>query len=193
MCARRRDLGLMGTRDRRRRDPAAAAGRRGPRSSGPAPLHISREMPSCIRRQPDPDPTAARTSRTIINAEMLRLHLQDIVSRGYALDDEENDPGVRCISAPVFNEHGEPIGCIGIDGPSVRITEAQIDSLAENVVEAAKRLSNRIGEQAPATSCRTPHDQRADPVLAPRPRRARRRRQCVLGEAAADGSRRPAG
>ena len=117
------------------------------------PLHCTSAGKCLLAFGDTPIPTQlpARTSRTIINADMLRLHLRDIVSRGYALDDEENDPGVRCISAPVFNEHGECIGCIGIDGPSVRITEAQIDSLAENVVGAAKRLSDRIGEQAPAT------------------------------------------
>ena len=75
---------------------------------------------------------------------MLRLHLADIVKRGYALDDEENDPGVRCISAPVFNADGDPIGCIGIDGPSVRVTEQRVEALAAQVVETATQLSARI-------------------------------------------------
>ena len=91
-----------------------------------------------------PEILPGRTSRTFTNREILRLHLQEIVQLGYALDDEENDPGVRCISAPVFDAAGQAIGCIGIDGPSVRVTEAAIDELARVVVLAAAELSQRI-------------------------------------------------
>jgi DNA-binding IclR family transcriptional regulator len=96
-----------------------------------------------------PPDLPVRTARTITNPDMLKLHLVDVVDRGYALDDEENDSGVRCISAPVFNAVGEPIGCIGIDGPSVRITEGHIDALAHTVVTAARRLSATIGDLDP--------------------------------------------
>lgn len=97
-----------------------------------------------------PHELAARTSRTIVNPDMLRLHLAEIVERGYALDDEENDPGVRCISAPVFNARGEAIGCIGIDGPSVRVTEDRLHDLAASVVEVAERLTASFSTRAPA-------------------------------------------
>jgi IclR family acetate operon transcriptional repressor len=83
---------------------------------------------------------------------MLRLHLAEIRRSGFALDDEENDPGVRCISAPVFNAAGDPIGCIGIDGPSVRVTEARIGRLAEQVVSAANRTTANIAGLEPAAS-----------------------------------------
>jgi IclR family acetate operon transcriptional repressor len=75
---------------------------------------------------------------------MLKLHLREIVARGYALDDGENDPGVRCLSAPVFAASGEPVGCIGVDGPSVRITETKIQAIAGQVVAAAERLTRTI-------------------------------------------------
>jgi DNA-binding IclR family transcriptional regulator len=91
-----------------------------------------------------PPELPARTARTITNPEMLRLHLTEIVERGFALDDEENDPGVRCISAPVFNADGEAIGCIGIDGPSVRMTQDRLDALAGQVKNAAERLTAAI-------------------------------------------------
>lgn len=97
-----------------------------------------------------PTDLPARTPRTITSLEALRLHLSDIAERGYAVDDEENDPGVRCISAPVRNANGEVIGCIGIDGPSVRMTHEQIAGLAERVVVAADRLSLAIaGVESP--------------------------------------------
>jgi DNA-binding IclR family transcriptional regulator len=92
-----------------------------------------------------PNDLPARTSRTLTNREILQLHLAEILERGYALDDEENDPGVRCISAPVFNERREAIACIGIDGPSVRMADERIDGLASQVMKAAERLSVAIG------------------------------------------------
>ncbi|TNC22265.1 IclR family transcriptional regulator [Amycolatopsis alkalitolerans] len=89
----------------------------------------------------------ARTTRTIINPRILQLHLAEIAERGYALDDEENHPGVRCISAPVSNGiGGEPIGCIGIDGPVVRMAEDELERLAETVMSTAKSLSLKLGE-----------------------------------------------
>lgn len=97
-----------------------------------------------------PRQLAPRTSRTITDPELLRMHLDEVAERGYAVDDEENDPGVRCISAPVFNALGEAIGCIGIDGPSVRVTADRLDQLAAGVVAAAGRLSASLGAHAPA-------------------------------------------
>ena len=89
----------------------------------------------------------ARTGRTITNPEILQLHLSEIVQRGYALDDEENHSGVRCISVPVYNgAGGAPVGCIGIDGPSVRMIETEIDKQAHRVIEVARELSVKLGE-----------------------------------------------
>jgi DNA-binding IclR family transcriptional regulator len=97
-----------------------------------------------------PEELPSRTARTYTNPDMLKLHLADIAARGYALDDEENDPGVRCISAPVFGAGGDAIGCIGIDGPSVRMTQAHLDALASQVMEVAQRLTTKLGELEPA-------------------------------------------
>jgi IclR family acetate operon transcriptional repressor len=86
-----------------------------------------------------------RTARTITGADELVAHLTGIRDRGYALDDEENDPHTRCISAPVFGTDGVPIGCIGIDAPSVRLTAERIPAAAAAVVDAAGRLSAALG------------------------------------------------
>ncbi|TNC22245.1 IclR family transcriptional regulator [Amycolatopsis alkalitolerans] len=88
-----------------------------------------------------------RTARTMTNPEILSLHLAEIRERGYALDDEENHTGVRCISVPVYNgAGGTPVGCIGIDGPSVRMVETEIEKLAHKVIEVATELSIKLGE-----------------------------------------------
>ncbi len=91
----------------------------------------------------------ARTVHTITAPELMRAHLVEIVELGYALDDEENDIGVRCISAPVFvGDTGPAIGCIGIDGPAVRVSGEAIHEMAAAVTAAAAELSQVLGRQS---------------------------------------------
>jgi IclR family acetate operon transcriptional repressor len=95
-----------------------------------------------------PDDMPARTSRTITDAARMHAHLSEIAALGYALDDEENDIGVRCISAPVFvGDAPDAIACIGIDGPSVRVAGPAIDEMAAAVTAAAAELSGQLGRQ----------------------------------------------
>lgn len=84
---------------------------------------------------------------TITNADALHTHLARIRSQGYALDDEEHEPGVRCLAAPVFDYLGAVISSIGISGPTVRITPERIPALAEHVIRAAYALSLDLGYQ----------------------------------------------
>lgn len=95
-----------------------------------------------------PDALPGRTARTITNPDALRAHLDDIRTRGYAFDDEENDPHTRCISAPVFDSSGKAVGCIGIDAPSVRLTFERLPEAARTVVDAAARLSRALGHRS---------------------------------------------
>lgn len=93
-----------------------------------------------------PTELPARTPRTITNTKILQAHLDEIVARGYAIDDEENDLGVRCISAPVFDgPDGAAIGCIGIDGPSTRMTPESVLVMAGQVAEVAAELTRHLG------------------------------------------------
>lgn len=88
-----------------------------------------------------------RTQRTLTTAADLLAHLEDIRRLGYSLDDEENDYGVRCIAAPVYDPSGQAIACIGISGPTVRMTDDRLNTLAAQVMTAARDLSAQL--QAP--------------------------------------------
>jgi IclR family acetate operon transcriptional repressor len=82
-----------------------------------------------------------RTANTITSHAALDAHLDRVREQGYAFDDEENDTHTRCLSAPVFGPGGSPIGCIGIDAPSVRLTLDRVPGAAAHVVEIARRLT----------------------------------------------------
>lgn len=92
-----------------------------------------------------PDDLPARTANTITNAATMAEQLDTIRRNRYALDDEENDVGVRCISAPVFAlDRATAVGCIGIDGPSTRVTLDVVDEMAASIRRAAGELSQLL-------------------------------------------------
>jgi DNA-binding IclR family transcriptional regulator len=84
------------------------------------------------------------TPATIHDPQALRQNLAEARSLGYTLDDEEFDPGVRCIAVPVFDFRGKVAGSIGISGPSSRVTRDRLPALAAAVLEIGKSLSERM-------------------------------------------------
>jgi len=84
------------------------------------------------------------TPRTITDPESLRRHLDEVRRLGYAVDDEEFDPGVRCIAVPVFDFRGRVVGSIGISGPATRVTHERLPEMAAAVVAVGKALSERM-------------------------------------------------
>ncbi len=85
------------------------------------------------------------TSRTITSPNVFRAELKRIRSRGYALDDEEIEEGLRCVGAAVRDHSGRAIAAVSMSGPSFRMTDAQIPKLAESVCRAAMALSIELG------------------------------------------------
>lgn len=81
-------------------------------------------------------------------AELLR-ELDETRRRGWALDDEERTLGMRCVAAPIFNEHAEPIAAVSTSGPSVRITLRRLDEFGPLVRRAADEITASIGGRRP--------------------------------------------
>ncbi len=87
-----------------------------------------------------------RTENTITDPAQLNEHLKSVQSQGYALDDEENERGIRCIAAPIFNEAGKAVAAISISGPAFRVTKKVIqETLKKEVMETASKISQRLG------------------------------------------------
>lgn len=87
-----------------------------------------------------------RTQNTITNGSQLKEHLQDVRDKGYAIDDEENEKGIRCVAAPIRNENGEVIAAMSIAGPSIRLTLNTIqNSLKDHVCDTALNISKKLG------------------------------------------------
>lgn len=85
------------------------------------------------------------TPFTLTNPEAMIADLHNAKARGYAIDGEERNIGMRCIAAPVFNVFGEVVAGISVSGPTSRITPDRIETLAQSVMDAAARLTLAIG------------------------------------------------
>lgn len=85
------------------------------------------------------------TEFTITDLDKFKKELEKIRKNGYAVDDEENELGVRCIGAPVFNHQGEVEGAISISGPTMRVTKDKVHEFAEEVRKYAMLISRELG------------------------------------------------
>lgn len=85
------------------------------------------------------------TDRTITSAEALRADLALTRTRGYAVDDEERTPGMRCVAASICNVYGEAVAGISVSGPSSRMAHDRLPGIGAAVRAAADDISRRIG------------------------------------------------
>jgi len=88
----------------------------------------------------------ALTPHTITSARRLLKELCAIRERGYAVDEQERELGVRCIAAPVRNHEGRIVAAISVAGPTERLPRTLIgSSIAAAVVAAADATSLDLG------------------------------------------------
>jgi IclR family acetate operon transcriptional repressor len=85
------------------------------------------------------------TQRTIDAPPRLAVQLDEVRANGYAIDDEEYSPGLRCIAAAIADEQGRPLGAISISGPSIRVARERFAELGALVRSIADELSQELG------------------------------------------------
>ncbi len=85
------------------------------------------------------------TDKTICERAALLDELARIRAQGYAFDDEEKSPGMRCVAAPVFNAFGEVVAGISVSGPTARMSRGEIEPISAQVRARAAELSHALG------------------------------------------------
>lgn len=80
------------------------------------------------------------TANTITDQAAFMRELEACRRRGYAVDNEEESVGVRCVAAAVRSSKGEVAGALSLSGPAVSMNESDIDSCAALVINAAAEL-----------------------------------------------------
>jgi DNA-binding IclR family transcriptional regulator len=85
------------------------------------------------------DPFPAMTEDTITTLADLRRDLKKTLRRGYALDDNERSPGLRCVAVPV-RVGGECLAAVSVSGPAGEFTPAKQHEYVAALDEVAKAM-----------------------------------------------------
>ena len=85
------------------------------------------------------------TSKSLKTVSAIEKDLESVRERGYSVDNEEYIRGVSAVGAPVFDNNSKVVAGLSIAGPTLRINERSIESLARLVKESATLISKKLG------------------------------------------------
>lgn len=86
-----------------------------------------------------------RTDHTLTTLEDLEAELALGRERGYVLDNEENEPGIHCVAAPIFTGAGEVAGSISVSSPISRIDNETLLGFVPALLAATRETSEQLG------------------------------------------------
>jgi IclR family transcriptional regulator, acetate operon repressor len=93
-------------------------------------------------------PLQVYTPRTISTIPQLAKACAEIKARGFALDQEEYQEGVRCLAAPIRDKDGMVIAAIGISAPLARFQDDRYAAHVRNVCQTAKEITTLFSTEA---------------------------------------------
>lgn len=85
------------------------------------------------------------TKNTITDPSLFHSQLEEVCKRGYAIDDEENEVGIRCIGVPLFDHAGRLAGAVSISGWTITMTPERLPQLATILQDTCRTISNELG------------------------------------------------
>lgn len=85
------------------------------------------------------------TANTITDLWVLQEQLELVRRRGYAVDDEENEPGVRCVAVALPQMLGGPPAAYSVSAPAMRMRDEQLQQIAEMALQAKVGILHDIG------------------------------------------------
>ena len=85
------------------------------------------------------------TGNTITDPAELKGELRRIRERGYAVDNGEHQPGIRCVGAPIRNAAGHVFAAVSVSSGAERMPERRVPGIAELVVQTAAQISRQLG------------------------------------------------
>lgn len=84
------------------------------------------------------------TENTIVDVDSLLEELKKVKEMGYALEDEEHDVGIRCISAVIRDKENSVVGMVTLTAPTLRLDDGKLGILAPYVIKTADKISMNL-------------------------------------------------
>jgi IclR family transcriptional regulator, KDG regulon repressor len=98
------------------------------------------------------EPMTRYTPQTITTIDGLAGELERIRRNGYAYDEEELHPGVRCLAAPIRDHRSRVVAALGLSMPATRLTREHMPELVGHIAGAAENVSAQLGYVAESTA-----------------------------------------
>jgi IclR family acetate operon transcriptional repressor len=89
------------------------------------------------------------TTLTLTSESALLRDLARARDRGFSIDDQERAEGMRCVAAPIFNAHGEPVAGLSVSGPAFRMGLSDATRIGALVRAAADQVTEATGGTQP--------------------------------------------
>lgn len=84
------------------------------------------------------------TPHTITDYAQFLKKIEEVRKKGYALDDEENELGVRCIAVSIPDYRNEPKYAFSISAPVVRMSDSRIQELSKIALEIKSEICSTM-------------------------------------------------
>lgn len=84
------------------------------------------------------------TKNTITDQKVLKKHLEEIRTQGFAYDNEEIDAGTCSFGVPIFNHEKKPVAAVVVTGPSQKITIDRQSHITSSLKETAAKISAQL-------------------------------------------------
>jgi IclR family acetate operon transcriptional repressor len=128
-----------------------------PRTNQPIPAHCSSIGKAIMANLPDRElhpivherALAAVTPKSMVRPQVLLSAFCKARQTGFAIDDEENTIGLRCVAAPIFDEYRRPVAAVSIAAPAQRLKEERLAVFGGMVSSAAQRITVAYGGLIP--------------------------------------------
>jgi DNA-binding IclR family transcriptional regulator len=91
-----------------------------------------------------------RTPKTISSVAKLLAELERVREQGYAIDDEENSLGARCVGAPIFDAAEAVTAALGVSGTLTQMDEESMVKTVDALKETARRIARQLARGGPA-------------------------------------------
>lgn len=102
------------------------------------------ELAACLH-----EPLARFTENTVTSPRRLLEQLESVRAQGYGFTLEEYEVGLAAVAAPIRDLDGQVVASVSVSGPTFRLNADSIPTIAEQVMEAANEISQRLGQPKP--------------------------------------------
>jgi IclR family KDG regulon transcriptional repressor len=85
------------------------------------------------------------TPKTFTDVDRLAAEIERTRARGWSIDDEEYEKGIRCIGAPIRDYRSQVIGAVSTSGSVTMVPRQSVKEIGGHVKKAALEISRRMG------------------------------------------------